>query len=123
MGIYSNYLDQHLNFGDLVALRKEQLKRISALRGDRDVLVMASDVDQQGLPIQIGYDDLLPVSDQLSNLSGSALDLILETPGGSGEVAEDIVRLLRGKYDVLSVIVPGCTKARARSWQWPPMRS
>jgi hypothetical protein len=28
------------------------------------------------------YSDLLPIEDQLSNLSGKKLDLILETPGG-----------------------------------------
>ena len=41
--------------------------------------------------------DLLPISDQLANLKGTKLDLILETPGGAGEVAEDIVRMIRKK--------------------------
>jgi ClpP class serine protease len=61
--------------------------------------------------ISIGYQDLLPISDQLSNLSGRAIDLILETPGGSGESAEDIVRLLHGKYEEVGIIVPGCAKS------------
>ena len=47
----------------------------------------------------------------MSNLHGEALDLILETPGGQGETAEDIVRLLRSKYDDIAVIVPGCAKS------------
>ncbi|MEM7305045.1 MAG: Clp protease ClpP [Planctomycetota bacterium] len=111
MGIYSDYLNQKLSFDDLTQLRKEQLARISRLREDRDMLVMAADVDQQGAPISIAFADLLPVNDQLSNLSGTKVDLILETPGGSGEVAEDIVRLLRGKYEEVGVIVPGCAKS------------
>jgi predicted RNA-binding Zn-ribbon protein involved in translation (DUF1610 family) len=39
------------------------------------------------------------------------VDLILETPGGSGEVAEDIVRLLRAKYEDVGVIIPGYAKS------------
>jgi len=37
--------------------------------------------------------------------------LILETPGGSGEVAEDIVRSLRGQFDEIAVLVPGTAKS------------
>ena len=55
--------------------------------------------------------DLLPISDQLANLKGTKLDLILETPGGAGEVAEDIVRMIRKKYDDVAVIVPGWAKS------------
>jgi len=59
----------------------------------------------------INYADILPINDQLANLTGKALDLILETPGGSGETAEDIVRLLHGKYDEVAIIVPGWAKS------------
>lgn len=106
MGIYSEYLDRQFNVPDLTAERKQQLRRISQLRG-RDILVFAADLNKGEAPISINYSDLLPISDQLANLNGTALDLILETPGGSGEAAEDIVRLLRNKYQNLAVIIPG----------------
>lgn len=112
MGIYSEYLDRQMNFAELAAERKQQLARIAALRG-RDVLVFAADLQKTRLPIDINYSDLLPIHDQLSNLKGTALDLILETPGGSGETAEDIVKLLRAKYDSVAVIVPGVAKSAA----------
>lgn len=111
MGIYSHYLDQQLTFQQLSNERKKQLKRISQLRGGRDVLVFAADINKGQAPISINYGDLLPIGDQLANLKGTALDLILETPGGSGEAAEDIVRLLRGKYKSVAVIVPGYAKS------------
>jgi len=114
MGYYTEYLDRNLNVLQLNAERKTQLKRISELRGGRDVLVYAADFDKPNTPAQllmITYEDLLPISDQLSNLHGTKLDLILETGGGSGEVAEDIVRLLRDKYDDVGVIVPGWAKS------------
>jgi hypothetical protein len=111
MGIYSEYLDRQMSFQELAEERKAQLRRISALRGGRDVLVFAADLSKGQAPISISYNDLLPINDQLANLGGSALDLILETPGGSGEAAEDIVRALRTRYDDLAVIVPGWAKS------------
>jgi ClpP class serine protease len=111
MGIYTEYLDRQMSFQDLAAERKAQLQRISALRGGRDILVFAADLSKGQAPISIGYNDLLPVNDHLANLNGSALDLILETPGGSGEAAEDIVRSLRSRYNDLAIIVPGWAKS------------
>jgi serine dehydrogenase proteinase len=115
MGIYSEYLDRQLNMQQLTAERKRQLRRISENRGGRDILVCAADLTEvkteARAPISIIYSDLLPISDQLANLRGTSLDLILETPGGSGEIAEDIVRLIRGRYDDVAVIIPGCAKS------------
>lgn len=113
MGIYSEYLDRQLNVQQLQAERKLMLQRITQLRAGRDILVFAADLQKGRLPIAIGHADLLPISDQLSNLPGSetGIDLILETPGGSGEVAEDIVKLIRGQYESMGVIVPGIAKS------------
>lgn len=110
MGYYSEYLGQNLNFDQINFERKEQLRRISELRG-RDILVFAADFSKGNAPISISFEDLLPINDQFSNLKGTSLDLILETPGGSGETAEDIVKLLRSKYNDISIIVPGWAKS------------
>jgi hypothetical protein len=110
MGIYSEYLDRNFAFEQLVSERKKQLQRISDRR-KRDVLVFAADLDKGQAPISINYPDLLPIKDQLSNLSGETLDLILETPGGSGEAAEDIIRVMRSKFRDIAVIVPGWAKS------------
>lgn len=112
VGYYSEYLDKKLDLAALGKERKKQLAAISTLRGNRDVLVFAADMNKQMGPlISINYSDLLPFQDQLSNLKGKQIDLILETPGGSGEVAEDMVRLLRDKYEEVGVIVPGYAKS------------
>ncbi|MCC7292802.1 MAG: hypothetical protein IT449_12145 [Phycisphaerales bacterium] len=113
MGFYSEYLDAKLSAQQLAHERKQQLKRVSELR-KRDVFVYAADIDKASMPpalLSIGYSDLVPFHDQLSNLKGSKLDLILETGGGSGEVAEDIVRSLHEKYEEVAVIVPGWAKS------------
>jgi len=113
MGVYSEYLDTLASNPDAVAAeRKKQLKRIADIRG-HDVLAFAADLSKQipGNPAAITYMDILPITDQLSNLHGKHLDLILETPGGVGEVTEEIVRIVRSKYESLSVIVPGWAKS------------
>ena len=111
MGIYSEYIDRKMDFAGLQAERKIQLKRLSKLRAGRDVLVVASDLKKEKAPISLDYGDLLPVNDQLANMNGGALDLILETPGGSGVAAEDVVKLLRHQYNDIAVIVPGWAKS------------
>ena len=111
MGIYSEYLNKNLSFDQITAERKAQLNRISRLRDGRDVLVFAADLTKGNTPNSVNYADLLPINDQLANLHHRKLDFILETPGGSGEVAEDIVRSLRGKFDEIAVLVPGTAKS------------
>ena len=75
------------------------------------MLVFAADINSQNPDTPIGQIDHLPISDQLANLHGDALDLVLETHGGSGESAEEIVRIIRDKYEHVAVIVPGWAKS------------
>ena len=92
-----------------MAERKKQLARISKARRGRDVLVIAADMTKASKTINVAldYSDILPVQDQLSVLTGTQIDIVLETPGGLAEVAEDIVNLIRVKYERVAIIVPG----------------
>lgn len=110
MGAYTEYLDGNMDFNAITAERKRLLKGISKLRGNRDVLVMASDLTKN-VNNSIEYSDILPFQDQLSNLKGTEIDIILETPGGFAEVVEDLVRLVRDKYEKVAVIIPGYSKS------------
>lgn len=109
MGIYTEYLNRGLDFQALQAERKAQLKAISALRNGRDIIAYASDMMKPSSSID--YSDQLPFHDQLTTLGGRELDIILETPGGIGEVVEDIVRVIRGRYDHVGIIIPGTAKS------------
>ncbi len=110
MGAYAEYLDRGMDFLQQQAERKRQLARISAARSGRDVLVYAGDLTK-GQVASMEYSDILPFKDQLANLSGSALDIIVETPGGFAEVAEDIIHLVRPRYERVGIIVPGWAKS------------
>ena len=111
MGIYADYLNSLRNFEEITQERKNMLKKISSLRGNRDILVFAADLSETKVPTSIDYTDILPVQDQLSNLSGNSIDIILETPGGIGEVVEDIVKQIRSKYEHVGMIIPGWSKS------------
>ena len=108
MGVYTEYLNKSLDFDKLQAERKIQLGRISKLR-DRDILVIAADLTKPNSSLD--YSDILPVQDQLATLTGTALDIIIETPGGLAEAAEDIIAMVRGKYEKVGMIVPGWAKS------------
>lgn len=111
MGYLSEYIKSKMTLQQLEQERKAMLKRIADIRATQ-VLVMAADLGKGKLPIGIEYRDLAPFTDQLSYLKDEApVDLILETPGGSGEIAEDMVKALRSRFERVSVIVPGTAKS------------
>jgi len=113
MGAYTEYLNQKLNFQQIEVERKKQLRRISQMRGNRDILVYAADLNcrTREIPITICYEDIISIKDQIEDLKQPNLDLIIETPGGQGEIAEDVVRLLRKRFNGLGVIIPGSAKS------------
>jgi hypothetical protein len=111
MGIFQEYIERRLPFSELVAERKTYLRKISEIRGGRSILVYASNFRVSDPATSIWQEDLLPLADQLSNLGGSSLDVIIETPGGIGEVAEDMVRMIRNKFADVAFIIPGFAKS------------
>lgn len=44
-------------------------------------------------------------------LKGSEIDIIIETSGGSAEIVEDLVKLIRNQYEKVGIIVPGYAKS------------
>ena len=111
MGNYSEYLNKLVSFPDIEAERKIMIKRIQKERAGRPVLAMASDIQKGKAPILIDYSDLLPISDQVDFIKGETIDVILETPGGYAEIAEDIINLLRSKFKNIAFIIPGMAKS------------
>lgn len=110
MGIFSEYMDRIKTPEDLEKERKKQLLRIAHVRGNRAILSYASAMMKPG-PVSIDYDDRIAVFDQLSNLTGDEIDIILETPGGSAEIVEDIVKVIRKRFHKVGMIVPGYAKS------------
>jgi len=56
-------------------------------------------------------DDYFIIHDMLRSVSSNKLDFYIESPGGSGEAAEEIVRCLRSKFSEVSFVISGEAKS------------
>jgi len=77
----------------------------------RDTIVYASAFTLKGpavppIALALTLDDLQGFMASLHGLKNDALDLILHSPGGSMEAADQIVQYLRAKYKRIRAIVP-----------------
>ena len=109
MSIYTEYINKHFSFDQISHERKTQLKRIQNERG-HEILVFASDWTRKQ-NTQILPQDLLPFKDQVNQIKGDSIDIILETPGGLAETVNDMVHFLRKKFEFIGIIIPGTAKS------------
>lgn len=92
-------------------IRKQYLKELNE-HTKRDTILYASSFASKKLPqlpgflISITNEDIQGFMSSLNGLKGDKLDLILHSPGGSLEAAEQIVNYLRAKYKHIRAIVP-----------------
>ena len=100
-------ISQQKNLGQDI-VRRKYIKQLSDYTHN-DTVVYISSFGKPGVPsdaIQISNDDIQGFMTCLKGLTRHKLDLILHSPGGSLEAAEQIVQYLRSKYDYIRVIVP-----------------
>ena len=92
-------------------VRRKYLKQLKNYTG-RDTILCASAFASSKLPnipnflITITNEDIQFFMTALHGLKGNELDLVLHSPGGSLEAAEQIIEYLRQKYQHIRVIVP-----------------
>ena len=92
-------------------VRREYLKELAKLT-ERDTILYASAFSSPTMPqipgiiLTITQDDIQGFMSALHGLSGKSLDLILHSPGGSMEAADQIVQYLRAKYQHIRAIIP-----------------
>jgi hypothetical protein len=55
--------------------------------------------------------DYFVIHDLLRHVPGKKIDVYIETPGGSGETAEEIVKLLHRNFETVSFVVSGEAKS------------
>lgn len=110
MGVYAEYLDRLQSLEEVTAERKRTLRRISDIRGGRNVLVFAANLS--GPPSHVGMDraDVLAFRGELEGMQGDGVDVVLEAPGGLGDAAEYMAALVRKRHKNVGVIIPGYAK-------------
>ncbi|MGA8848242.1 MAG: ATP-dependent Clp protease proteolytic subunit [Dehalococcoidia bacterium] len=110
MGMMSEYISRKLSAADLEA---ELLKLISEYNKLRQTFatVYVAAIGKPIPDVPLNQDDYYLIHDLLRDVASRKVDLYLETPGGSGEAAEEIVRCLRNKFDQVSFVVSGEAKS------------
>jgi len=63
------------------------------------------------IPISLEQFDYYTIVDLLSNVDRRDIDILIETPGGSGETAEEIVKFLRNKFEHINFMITGEAKS------------
>jgi ATP-dependent protease ClpP protease subunit len=94
---------------------KKYLKRLHR-HTKRPTIFYASaftESDTSGRVLQLGRQDASCFMAASAGADSRELDLILHSPGGTVEAAEQIVTYLRRRFDVIRVIVPVCALSSA----------
>lgn len=91
-------------------IRRNYLKELSEYT-NRDTILYASAFASlkgpvPGIALSVTLEDLQGFMAALHGLKGDKLDLILHSPGGSMEAADQIVQYLRSKYNHIRAIIP-----------------
>jgi hypothetical protein len=113
MGLFGEYLSMGATLApQLDRLRREQLGRIGTILNSA-VVSYAARISQlpSQVDISISYDDVLPFTDVLSSLQGDRVTVVLETPGGFGEIGKHLVEMLHEKFADVAFLVPGTAKS------------
>jgi len=110
MGFFDEYIKKNFNIQDL---EKELLELIKNYNDEKDsyLLVYTSAMDKPIPYIPLIMDDYYTIYDMLRNVKSKKLDFYIETPGGSGETAEELVRFLREKFEIVNFIISGEAKS------------
>ncbi|PKN71474.1 MAG: peptidase [Deltaproteobacteria bacterium HGW-Deltaproteobacteria-12] len=111
MGLMNDYISKRMSANEL---EQELLVLIKKYNEHRKtyLLVMASALGKPIPDVVLSQEDFYMVADMLNDLDGIAkVDIYLETPGGSGEAAEEIVEFLRKEFEYVSFVVSGEAKS------------
>jgi hypothetical protein len=93
-----------------VIARDQRLSLIRAIEQatGRPLIVYAGAIGNkpQEAPTQIDVTDRTAFSDLLGGIEGDSIDILLQSPGGSAEAAEQIVSLIRSRFKSVRYFVP-----------------
>lgn len=88
------------------------IKKYSNLTG-RNIFIYAADFNKgrRGIDVSLMQDDFYTIQDILRESNKEQIDFYIETPGGSGEAAEEIARFLHKKFKEVNFIIAGEAKS------------
>ena len=110
--ILSDYISRKMSILDLrkeLSMLRLEYNRITG----RNLFIYAADFNKarQGVDVSLMQDDFYTIQDILRESDKTQIDVYLETPGGSGETAEEIARFLHSKFDEVNFVIAGEAKS------------
>ena len=110
MGLMNEYIGRGLSANDL---EDELLKLIAQYnKATKRYLMIYSSALSKPIPgTSLSMDDYYITADLLPVTNSVPLDVYIETPGGSGEAAEEMVKLFRSRFEVVNFIISGEAKS------------
>jgi len=111
MSLISEYINKKLSIPDL---ESELMKLISYYNKLRNtyLFVYAAAIEKPIPGVPLEQSDFYVIRDLLANKKNvQKVDIYIETPGGSGETAEEIVKFLHNNFDTVSFVVSGEAKS------------
>jgi hypothetical protein len=111
MSLMKEYIDRRPSPPEL---ESELLKLISEYNKHRDtyLFVYAAAISKPIPKVPLDQEDYYAIYDLLAPKKDiNKVDIYIETPGGRGETAEEIVKFLRKNFDTVSFVVSGEAKS------------
>lgn len=97
-------------------VRRKYLQLLHRHTGRDTIIYMTQWTQPANVPpdlVNIAEEDVQGLMEVVHGLSGTELDLIVHSPGGSAEAVEGIVNYLRTKFDNIRVIIPQAAMSAA----------
>ncbi len=111
MGLLDDYIKKKLTVPELENELQRLIAEYNKIRGSF-LFVYASCISKRVPGIELVQEDYYIIHDILRDKGGvKNLDIYIETPGGSGQTVEEIVRFLRSKFESIAFVVSGEAKS------------
>jgi len=111
--IFNEYLSKRFGFIELQNELQRLIKEYNKYTG-RYMFVYASDINKgrsRDIDVSMVQDDFYNIQDILRESAHKKIDFYIETPGGSGEAAEEIAKFLRKKFEEVNFVIAGEAKS------------
>lgn len=111
--ILNEYLNRRMSIIDLKTELQKLIKDYNRYTG-RYFFVYSSDINKgrtRGIDVSLIQDDFYNVQGILRESNEEKIEFYIETPGGSGEAAEEIAKFLRKKFNEVNFIIAGEAKS------------
>jgi len=96
---------------DILQYCRERITEVTAITGRPLLLYVANFL--QGIRSSIKHEDKTALSDMMDGVNTEEIDFMINSPGGSPEVTETMVNMLRSKYSHIRFAIPNMAKSAA----------